>query len=286
MIKNLSVWGAIGALLIGVFLLVFSQIFCNIFYLFSLTGTIANILFGTSYAFVTYFLIYIVTRFFFRRKLSDFGICKPRIPFIWLLIGFLLPIMVSNLLMLLPGTYINNLKDTKEIITLLIVAIFTTGLGAGFAEELVFRGFILHAFSLRFSKGTSIIVTSILFGMMRIGMSATEGMNPLNICMLFVTGTSLGIMFSMIALEYSVWSSAIVHALWNVVMIGKILDIGIEHNPEAAFSYLLSTDFTLFTGGDLGIESSFISIAGYWVVSLFLILKKKNQLQQNQTPKR
>ena len=59
-------------------------------------------------------------------------------------------------------------------------------------------------------------------------------------------------MFSMIAIESgSVWNSGIVHAIWNVVIIG----------------------------GEFGIESSVISLFGYIIVAgiaFFMIRSRKN----------
>ena len=47
-------------------------------------------------------------------------------------------------------------------------------------------------------------------------------------CLLvIIAGTMVGVMFSMIVIESgSVWNSGIVHAIWNVVIIGGGLAIG------------------------------------------------------------
>ncbi|MEG0107342.1 MAG: CPBP family intramembrane glutamic endopeptidase, partial [Lachnospiraceae bacterium] len=126
-------------------------------------------------------------------------------------------------------------------------------LGAGIVEEIVFRGFIMNALSMRFNKTIAIIVPSLLFGVVHtIGMD----FDFLSCALVLVAGTLVGVMFSLITIETkSIWNSAFVHALWNIVMI---------------------------TGGDFGIESSVISVIAYAIVSLiaFRGIKNKNKTQE------
>jgi hypothetical protein len=271
--KELSTLKAISAIFIGIFVLAISQIISSTFYLLPLPETITSILFGTVYVLLTYLLLSLLCKRLTSKSLAQFGISKPRIHIIWLAIGIILPVMVSNILLLTPGTYINNGKSSNEIISTIIIAIFTVGFGAGFAEELIFRGFIMNALKLRWGKLVSILIPSMIFGLIH----ATGGMNLWDISMLFIAGTSVGIMFSLIAYEYSVWSSAIVHALWNVVMIGKILDIGVNHRTDAVYSYILTSKSTLLTGGSFGVEASIISIVGYIMVICFVLYRSNKK---------
>lgn len=273
MIKELSTLKAISAMLIGILVLAISQILSSAFYLLPLPETLTSILFGTAYVIITYLLLSLICKRISSKSLADFGINKPRIHIIWLAIGIILPVMISNIFLLTPGTYINNGKTSKDIINTIIIAIFTVGFGAGFAEELVFRGFIMNALKLRWGKFISIIIPSMIFGLIH----TTGGMNIWDIIILFIAGTSVGIMFSIIAYEYSVWSSAIVHALWNIIMIGRILDIGVEHRTDAVYSYILSSKTTLLTGGAFGVEASVISILGYIVVICFVVYHSKKR---------
>ena len=79
----------------------------------------------------------------------------------------------------------------------------------------------------------------------------------------------VGVMFSLIALEgRSVWNSAIVHGVWNMIIIGGGLTIGTEINEYSVCSYVLETRAFLLTGGEFGIESSVVAIIGYIAVSL------------------
>ena len=77
-----------------------------------------------------------------------------------------------------------------------------------------------------------------------------------------------GIMFSMIAIESgSVWNSGIVHAIWNMVMIGGGLAIGQKADQFSVMTYVLDAKSFAVTGGEFGIEASVISLMGYIIVT-------------------
>lgn len=79
----------------------------------------------------------------------------------------------------------------------------------------------------------------------------------------------VGVMFSLIALQSgSVWNSGIVHAVWNIVIIGGGLSIGEAADAHAVVSYVLESDSFAVTGGQFGIEASVISLAGYCIVAV------------------
>ncbi len=107
----------------------------------------------------------------------------------------------------------------KQIFRTLSAGIMFTGIAAGFVEEMVFQGVILKSFKgKKWNRKVAVIVPSVLFGMVHIlGMDFSIG----SCLQVLVAGTMAGIMFSMIAIESgSVWNSGIVHAIWNIVMIG------------------------------------------------------------------
>lgn len=83
-----------------------------------------------------------------------------------------------------------------------------------------------------------------------------------------LAGTMAGIMFSMIAIESgSVWNSGIVHAIWNMVMIGGGLAIGQKADQFSVMTYVLDAKSFAVTGGEFGIEASVISLMGYIIVT-------------------
>ena len=69
-------------------------------------------------------------------------------------------------------------------------------------------------------------------------------------CLLvIIAGTMVGVMFSMIAIESgSVWNSGIVHAIWNIVIIGGGLAIGEKMDPYSVMTYVLDSKVFAITG--------------------------------------
>lgn len=66
---------------------------------------------------------------------------------------------------------------------------------------------------------------------------------------------------------FSTLSAGIVHAVWNIVIIGGGLSIGEAADAHAVVSYVLESDSFAVTGGQFGIEASVISLAGYCIVA-------------------
>ena len=79
----------------------------------------------------------------------------------------------------------------------------------------------------------------------------------------------------------SVWNSAIIHAIWNIVIIGGGLSIGEKTDQYSIMTYVLESKSFGVTGGEFGIESSIISLLGYTIIaSLALVmfsLKEKKE---------
>ena len=145
-------------------------------------------------------------------------------------------------------------------------------------EELLFRGLLMNAVIKKWGRTVGILAPSALFASLHI-----IGMNfSLASCIqVMVAGTMVGVMFSFIALEgRSVWNSAIVHGVWNMIIIGGGLTIGTEINEYSVSSYVLETRAFLLTGGEFGIESSVVAIIGYIVVSLAAVWMIRRQSRQ------
>ncbi|ABS32544.1 CPBP family intramembrane metalloprotease [Clostridium botulinum] len=273
--NGITTFKAISAIFGGIFVLVICQSLSHLAYILPLPKVITSMVFGITYILLSYLFLSNLCKKFFCHSLLECGIGKPKINFTWLVIGIILPIMVSVLLILTPGYFVNNGKSTTEIISKIIISIFTVGCAA-VVEEMIFRGFIMYILKQRWGKMISIFVPSIVFGLLH----TMGGMNFSDILMLFIAGTSVGIMFSLITYESkTIWPSAIVHAIWNIIIIGGILDIGVKHNAECIYSYVLNSKSILLTGGHFGIEASVISIIGYIAVisfTMFRVYKKKD----------
>jgi len=194
------------------------------------------------------------------------GMPKLHIQPRWAITAVLLPLAVTGCyLLLFRGTFVRADMRGGEVFSTLSAGIAFTSIAAGFVEEMVFRGVILNLFTQRWNKVVAVIVPSLLFGIVHIlGADFTLGS-----CLLVIlAGTMVGVMFSLIALQSgSVWNSGIVHAVWNIVIIGGGLSIGEAADAHAVVSYVLESDSFAVTGGQFGIEASVISLAGYCIVA-------------------
>jgi Predicted metal-dependent membrane protease len=213
------------------------------------------------------FLIYLYITKILKLPIRDFRISKPRNIGIWILCAIALPVLVSAFFIFLtPGRFTIVSFSSAEVKQRAIEAVFHICLVAGITEELIFRGFIMHLLEIRWNKYVAIIVPSVLFGVLHIVNMAEPSI--VDISMLLIAGTSVGVMFSMIAYQSkSIWSSAVVHGIWNLIIIGGILEINAEPS-RVLLSYTLESKSTLLTGGAFGIESSVPAIIGYIMVTL------------------
>lgn len=198
-----------------------------------------------------------------------FCIPKCRIRLKWAVAAVLLPVLVSAVYLLLPGSFVENTLDTGTKFACVTRGIFIAGLGAGVVEELLFRGLLMNAVIKKWGRAAGILAPSVLFASLHI---IDMDFSLLSCLQVMAAGTMVGVMFSLIALEgQSVWNSAVVHGVWNMIIIGGGMTIGTEVNEYSVSSYVLETRNFLLTGGEFGIESSVVAILGYIAVSLMAV---------------
>lgn len=203
-------------------------------------------------------------------KLSKFSL-KP----VWCITAVVMPCLVSAFFLFTSGHWENNSLEALKIFEIVTGAVFFYGIGTGIVEEVVFRGVIMTALEYRWNKYVAIIAPSVLFGFLHI----TGDLSLLSIIQLIIAGSIVGILFSLVTYESkNVWNSAVIHGVWNMIIIGGILHIGDSASEFSIYNYVLDTDSFLLTGGDFGIEASVISIGAYFifiVVALMLMKKTK-----------
>ncbi|WP_321009097.1 CPBP family intramembrane glutamic endopeptidase [Hungatella effluvii] len=246
------------------------QILSTVSFLFP-QGIISTLVSVTIQIVFTYLLLS-----FYCKNILHIHIAECRIKLVvprplWLFCAILLPVLVSAcIFLLIPGTFSYNRLTSPQLAEQIIVAVFATCITASITEEMIFRGFIMKLIENRCNKICAIIIPSIIFAAFHlIGVD----INLLGIVQLIIAGTSVGIMFSLICYQSgSICSSAVVHGIWNLIMIGGILDIGTDPSSNAIFTYHLATHSQLMTGGPFGIESSLPAIAGYWCVIIITLL--------------
>lgn len=233
---------------------------------------------GLLYVALAYLLVWLYCTKYLKEEMETFCIPKCRIQMKWAVAAVLLPALVSAVYLFFPGSYESNPLDAGVKLAFVTRGIFLAGVGAGVVEEVLFRGLLMNAVIKKWGRVAGIFAPSVLFASLHI-----IGMNfsLLSCVQVMVAGTMVGVMFSLIALEgHSVWNSAIVHGIWNMIVIGGGLTIDTEVNEYSVSSYVLETRNFLLTGGEFGIESSVVAVIGYIVVSLvaaWMIRRKEEE---------
>ena len=110
-------------------------------------------------------------------------------------------------------------------------------------------------------RWAAVLLPSVLFAALHL---IGRPMDLPSFLQLMIAGSLVGILFSLVTLENnSIWSAALMHGVWNLVMVGGLLHIGTVADSDVWVQYLLDSDSLLLTGGDFGIEASIVSIVVY-----------------------
>lgn len=272
--KNIKI---ISSILIPILILLMAQVLSQVI------GTIlektflgvflANSISGISYVFLTFYLLKLYANKILDKDLSDFNIKNKLAEKNFFFLAFILPISVIAIyLIFFDGEFLDNNLSKSQILSYISSGIFYTGLGAGLVEEMVFRGFILNSLRSAFNEKIAIILPSLLFAILHlVGIE----FNILVYMQIILAGFLVGLMFSLISLyNENILSSALVHSIWNIFMIGGILNIG-DFSKYSIFNYKLLSENIFFTGASFGIEVSIISIIAYLLVIIWLLSKRK-----------
>lgn len=261
-----AIGASISAIVILIIAQVMAQVIASVFVLIKIPSGICNIIAGVLYVGLAYLILKMFISKIMKFSVSDFGIPEFKVKMKWVLTAILLPFIIKgSYLFLFSGEYISSDMNGNQIFNTLTAGIAFTGIAAGFVEEMVFRGVILNALKKRWNIKVAVLVPSVLFGVVHVlGMDFSIG----SCVLVIIAGTMAGVMFSMIAIESgSVWNSGIVHAVWNIVMIGGGLAIGEKADEYSVMTYVLDSKSFAITGGEFGIESSVISLTGYIIVA-------------------
>lgn len=250
-----------------------ASVFSNAFLIINAPDFICNVFEGIIYAVLGFCMIKFLCNQYLKEDMKNYYIPKFNIKWKWIIIALILPLLVSASYMFFPGSFEKNAFDLSQKLTILTSGIFVIGFASGIVEEMVFRGIIMSVIEKRFSRTVAIIAPSLLFGLFHI---INRRFDFVSYVLVIFAGTMVGVMFSLITIESkSVWNSAIVHAFWNIIIIGGILNIGTTFDEKSLYSYILDTRLFVWTGGEFGIEASAISVVGYCLVSIVAIIFMK-----------
>ena len=150
---------------------------------------------------------------------------------------------------------------------------FAAGLGAGVAEEILFRGVVLRLFYAKWGTFLSIIFTSLIFGAAHFG----NNMSIAEVLGVFVAAGLLlnGVWF----LTKNVWICIGTHFAWNFFL-GGVFGMAVSGIPmtDGGIFRCQMSGSDLMTGGVSGPEASLpfvITVALVGAIVLFIALKYK-----------
>lgn len=256
-----------------------ASVFSSALLIFNVPDFICNAVDGIIYAVLGFYMIKLLCEKYLKEDMGNYCIPHFSLKRKWVIIAIALPLFVSASYMLFSGSFEKNSFDTSQKLAILTLGIFVIGFASGIVEEIVFRGIIMNVIAKKFNRTTAIVVPSLLFGLLHI---INRRFDLVSYVLVIFAGTMVGVMFSLIALESkSVWNSAIVHAFWNIIIIGGILNIGTAFDENSLYSYVLDTELFVWTGGEFGIEASAISVVGYCFVSMVAIIFIKRSSKNN-----
>lgn len=228
---------------------------------------------GILYPALTFFGVKLLWEKFLKMPLVDCKMPQFSLRPIWVTAAVIMPCLVTFVLCMTPGHWENHSMSGTEISQIIANAVFFYGIGAGFVEEMLFRGVIMNVLENRCNRYVAIFVPSVLFGLLHI--IGTE-LSWQSIIQLIIAGSVVGILFSLVTYESgNVWNSAAMHAVWNIIMIGGIVQISESADESAIYNYIPDSNSFLITGGDFGVEASIVSVLAYLVfIGLALYLMK------------
>ena len=196
-----------------------------------------------------------------REKLSEF---KRRIFFSGMIFGsgLALVILLSTLFILGLSGYLGNIMYVQPtlfwhgLIMILVLAV---------TEELFFRGIFYRVLEERFSCGTAIIVTALLFTAAHL---ANDHFTVISIFSVVAGSVILGLLYTF---SRSLWMPVFFHFTWNMIQVILGLPVsGSTMFSEAALFDLSLAGPPLLTGGEFGLENSLVIIillfASSWVL--------------------
>lgn len=155
--------------------------------------------------------------------------------------------------------------DSIQLTPGLLLALFI-GIGPAFAEEVIFRGFVLRLLDKAIGSLPAIAITSLAFGLLHTGNKYVSVMQAV------LLGISAGLLLgACYYLTRRLWLAMGLHLSWNFVQ-GGIFNSDVSGNGYSGG--LLKASFSgpeYLTGGKMGIEGSVISIGLTIVVGLIFL---------------
>ncbi|MBR4947981.1 MAG: ABC transporter permease [Clostridiales bacterium] len=145
----------------------------------------------------------------------------------------------------------------------------------GASEEIMFRGYMITAFSRRYKKAIGVAVSAVLFSAFH---SLNKGYTPLA----SVNLALIAVLFALIyLLTDDIWMTSAIHTAWNLTQ-GNIYGLQVSGNNAANSvikTFYYNSSSALITGGDFGPEGGLavtaVAVVCLVIVALLLVRKKR-----------
>lgn len=197
----------------------------------------------------------------------DCRILPIKIKTIWIILAFIMPLLVSGVLLCFPGEWLNIEFSADNVITTLSFTLMFFGIAAPIVEEMIFRGMMLTVFEKKWNREIAIFFSSLLFG---IGHIIGQKMELRDFFIMALAASLIGAILAIVTfITESIWSSVVMHMVWNIIIMGQIISIGGVRPLYSRYNYTFNSDSVLLTGGAFGIEASLPSII---INIIFLII--------------
>lgn len=188
-----------------------------------------------------------------------------------LALGAVLICLSVGVIALLGGYRVTGLAASPQLLAPLAI-----GIGAGFMEEILFRGVLLRVLDAWLGSWAALTITSLLFGLVHLG---NEGASLASALGLVVeAGILLGAAY---LLTRRLWFAIGIHIAWNTLQ-GGVFSSSIS--GTGAHTGLFETSASgpaWLTGGSMGIEGSVVTVLiglGTGIVLLVLAARRGHLL--------
>lgn len=219
---------------------------------------IRNILMGILYISFVIFGLLIICKGLLKINFKDCRILPIKIKALWIVFAFIMPLLVSGILLCFPGEWLNIEFSTANVITTLSFTLVFFGIAAPIVEEMIFRGMMLTVFEKKWNREIAIFLSSLLFG---VGHIIGQKMGLRDFLIMTLAAGLIGATLSLVTfITESIWSSVVIHMVWNIIIMGQIISIGGVRPLYSRYNYIFNSDSVLLTGGAFGIEASLPSI--------------------------
>ena len=259
----------ISMFILAIIIMGVSQTIALVFDAFIPFCGIGTILSSITYILLTFFIVRWMIVKVFKNTLSSYRITKPILHPLYLILGIALPLLVYAIYFIfIPGDFkVYHFNSISKVIHELSYIIFMQAIAGAIVEEMVCRGLLMGYIEKKTNIRIAIVVTSLFFGVIHL---LNGALNVTSFFLLLVSGTLVGMMFGIATYRFNtIWASITLHFFWNVFQVVYITSKETDYN---VFQYVLRFKNMVFTGGRFGFETSIVSMIGYIVVIIVLLM--------------